>query len=180
MRKLYLRDAVEFRDAGSTKQPGRCLMEADTKLAKSLAAQAEAHFRRPSPSAVEPTLRNHARTQKLSYPSVRAAYVHFELIVLSKLDPERAAEFQQMTAQADYSRLCAAGHYRSELIAGTFVGYLIGDYVLRNATASGSAGCPFPDGCRSAAAGPLFGHRCISDDAVPDLAPTALSRRPGR
>lgn len=139
--KVYLRDAVEFGDATSAKV-ATAMLKADTRLAGRLAKQAEAHFHRPSPSAVEPTLRKHARPQKLSYPSTHAVYVHSELVVLSALDPHRAAEFQQMTGQVDYSRLYAAGHYRSDLVAGTFLGDLIGDYEVRNATTAAARGRP--------------------------------------
>jgi hypothetical protein len=63
-------------------------------------------------------------------------YVYSELAVLTSLDPGRAAEFRHLTDEVAYSRLYAAGHYRSDLLAGALVGDLLGDYEVRELTAA--------------------------------------------
>jgi hypothetical protein len=40
----------------------------------------------------------------------------------------RETEFTDMADQVAYSRLYMAGHYRSDLTSGAYLGYLIGDY----------------------------------------------------
>jgi membrane-associated phospholipid phosphatase len=128
--KLYLRDATETWSAAHRARAA-AVLKADTALAKSMTATAQARFGRPAPTVVDPSLRQGARRTKLSYPSKHAVYVCSELAVLTALDPGRAAEFRHLTDEVAYSRLYAAGHYRSDLVAGALVGDLLGDYEVR-------------------------------------------------
>ena len=106
-------------------------LDDDLALAGRLSTTAQRRFARPSPSAVEPGLRTHPRLSKLSYPSSHSIAAVSALVVLSAADPGRAQDFQQMAAQVLFSRLYAAGHYRSDLLAGAYVGALLGDYEAR-------------------------------------------------
>lgn len=126
----YLRDAVETSSRPVAAQATKAFL-ADVAIAKVLARTTEQRFARRSPSAVEPTLRRHARPAKLSYPSAHAVFVYAELGVLTALDPGRAPDFTRMADQISYSRLYAAGHYRSDLLAGAYLGDLLGDYASR-------------------------------------------------
>lgn len=132
--KLYVSDATETADP-KVKKHAKDLFKADTTLAKAITAAAQARFGRRAPTVVDPSLRKGAaRKVKLSYPSKHAVYVYSELAVLSVLDPGRVSEFQAMADQVAFSRLYAAGHYRSDLIAGAFLGDLLGDYESRAVT----------------------------------------------
>lgn len=130
--KLYLSDATET--AGSkTKKQAKAAFKADTTLAKALTAAAQSRFGRQAPTVEDPALRQGAaRKVKLSYPSKHTVYVFSELALLTALDPGRAQDFRDMADQVAFSRLYAAGHYRSDLVAGAFLGDLLGDYEVRN------------------------------------------------
>ena len=134
--KLYLDDATETVEGGARHRVEKAL-DADLAAAQRLSAAAQKRFARPAPSAVEPGLRKHPRRSKLSYPSGHAVDAVSALVVLSTIDPGRARDFQQMAAQVMYSRLYAAGHYRSDLLAGAYVGALLGDYESRALSAAG-------------------------------------------
>ncbi len=102
-----------------------------TRLAKTVVALAQSHFARPGPKVVDPSLKpGSTRPDKLSYPSGHASYVFAELTVLSAQQPGRRDEFVRAANEVAYSRLYAAGHYRSDLLAGALLGDLIGDYEL--------------------------------------------------
>jgi hypothetical protein len=66
-------------------------------------------------------------------------YAFTALTVLSHANPPRAAEYTRMADEVAYSRLYMAGHYRSDLTAGAFLGDLIGDYETGT---TNSADCP--------------------------------------
>jgi hypothetical protein len=128
--KVYLSDATELAPA-RTRHHDQAELKATRALAGVLTATAQQRFGRPAPTVVEPSLRpGSARQAKLSYPSKHAVYVAAEQVVLTHLDPGRAGDFTAMVNQVAYSRMYAAGHYRSDLLAGAFVGYLIGDYEI--------------------------------------------------
>ena len=126
--KLYLGDAVELAPS-SVKTADKAAFKSTTALAQSLAGTAEARFARHSPGEVDPALRKGlTRRARPSYPSKHAVDVYAELTLLRALDPGRSAELQQMADEVAYSRLYSAGHFRSDLVAGAFLGYLVGDY----------------------------------------------------
>ena len=102
-----------------------------TRLAKAIVVVAQTHFARPGPKVADPSLKPGSnRPEKLSYPSGHASYVFAELTVLSAQQPSRREEFLRTANEIAYSRLYAAGHYRSDLVTGALLGDLIGDYEL--------------------------------------------------
>ncbi len=134
--RLYLRDASETVDGGARRRT-ELTLDADLVAAHRLSAAAQQRFSRPAPSAVEPGLRTHPRRSKLSYPSSHAVGAVSALVLLSTVDPGRARDFERMAAQVVFSRLYAAGHYRSDLLAGAYVGALLGDYESRSLSTDG-------------------------------------------
>ncbi|MCW2605468.1 MAG: hypothetical protein JWO60_161 [Frankiales bacterium] len=144
--KLYLRDAVETAP-DDVRQRAKARLKDDRALSKSLTAAAQARFGRQAPTVLDPSLRpGAARKAKLSYPSKHAVYVMSELTLLSALDPGRVDEFSAMADQVAFSRLYAAGHYRSDLAAGAVLGRLLGDYELARLRADGGLPPPAPPG----------------------------------
>lgn len=91
---------------------------------------------------LQPAPQRHARDlrsyfvagPKLFYLGSHAVSVYAELGVLTTLDPGRTADFRRMADQVSYSRLYAAGHFRSDLVAGAYLGALLGDYANRGLT----------------------------------------------
>ena len=134
--KLFVKDATEL-EPPAEQDAASARFHAGTDLAGTITDAAQARAGRRAPSAVDPSLRpGVAPSTKLSYPSKHAVYVYSELAVLSALDPGRQADFQEMADQVSYSRLYAAGHYRSDLVAGALVGDLLGDYEVRGLQAA--------------------------------------------
>jgi hypothetical protein len=128
--KVYLSDATELSPAKIRKRD-KGELKATRALAGTLTTAAQQRFNRQAPTVLEPSLRpGSPRKAKLSYPSKHTVYVAAEQAVLTQLDPGRTDDFTTMVNQVAYSRLYAAGHYRSDLLTGAFVGYLIGDYEL--------------------------------------------------
>ncbi len=134
--RRYLDDATKS-IGGAAGRRGAGALDADLALAQHIAGVAQQRFARPSPSAVEPGLRKHPRRSKLSYPSSHAVDAVSALVLLSTVDPGRAQDFERMAAQIVFSRLYAAGHYRSDLLAGAYVGALLGDYESRSLSSDG-------------------------------------------
>jgi hypothetical protein len=101
-------------------------------LTKQVTAAAQARFNLDAPFIADPTLRTDKTikpgTRKLSYPSKHAVEAFSAMTLMEDLEPLRTAEFTDMADQVAYSRLYMAGHYRSDLVAGAYLGYLIGDY----------------------------------------------------
>jgi membrane-associated phospholipid phosphatase len=137
---LYAHELADLQSAG---QGAAQIAQLKTSLAlaKSLTAAAQARFNRQAPFIADPSLRTDKAgiTAKLSYPSKHAVYAFTALTLLSRAYPPRAGEYTYMADQVAYSRLYMAGHYRSDLLAGAFLGDLIGDY--ETATTSATA-CP--------------------------------------
>jgi hypothetical protein len=164
--KLYLSDATETAGSKAKKQ-ANAAFKADTTLAKALTAAAQSRFGRQAPTVEDPTLRQGtARKVKLSYPSKHTVYVSSELALLAALDPGREKDFQDMADQVAFSRLYAAGHYRSDLVAGAFLGDLLGDYEVRNLGTVMAI---------SASAGPALPTSAPPQTAAPAAAPTTAS-----
>jgi PAP2 superfamily len=102
-------------------------------LANTLAGQAKAQVKRPSPYVVDPTLdgQNQAKFAgkvRYSFPSKHAVISAAEVAVLGAANPADRDEYLALQAQIDYSRLYAGGHYASDIIRGAFLGQLAGDY----------------------------------------------------
>ncbi|MCW2778192.1 MAG: hypothetical protein JWN17_1917 [Frankiales bacterium] len=134
--KLYVKDATELQPNGAQDR-AKAELKTDTALAKALTASLQAKYARQAPYITDPSLRpGNTTASKSSYPSKHAVYIYSELALLTRLDPGRATEFQAMVDQVAYSRLYAAGHYRSDLVAGALVGDLLGDYEARGTTSA--------------------------------------------
>lgn len=103
-------------------------------LTGQVTAAAQARFSLDAPFIVDPSLRTDktvtSGTHKLSYPSKHTVEAFSALTLMDELEPLRAAEFTNMADQVAYSRLYMAGHYRSDLLTGAYLGYLIGDYEI--------------------------------------------------
>jgi hypothetical protein len=101
-------------------------------LTNQVTAAAQARFNLDAPFITDPGLRTDKTVKpgshKLSYPSKHAVEAFSALTLLDNLEPLRETEFTDMADQVAYSRLYMAGHYRSDLTAGAYLGYLIGDY----------------------------------------------------
>jgi len=101
-------------------------------LTTQVTAAAQARFNLDAPFIADPTLRTDKSikpgTHKLSYPSKHAVEAFSAMTLMADLEPLRTDEFTDMADQVAYSRLYMAGHYRSDLVAGAYLGYLIGDY----------------------------------------------------
>lgn len=164
--KLYLSDATETAGSKAKKQ-AKAAFKADTTLAKALTAAAQTRFGRQAPTVEDPTLRQgSARKVKLSYPSKHTVYVSSELALLTALDPGREKDFRDMANQVAFSRLYAAGHYRSDLVAGAFLGDLLGDYEVRNLGTVMAIPAP---------SGPALPTSAPSQTAEPTATPTTAS-----
>jgi len=116
----------------STGQAAKDELKHTRTLTKQVTAAAQARFNLDAPFIADPTLRTDKTikpgTHKLSYPSKHAVEAFSAMTLLDNLEPLRSTEFTAMADQVAYSRLYMAGHYRSDLIAGAYLGYLIGDY----------------------------------------------------
>lgn len=113
-------------------------------LANTLARQAKAQVKRPSPYDVDPSLnaQNQAKFAgkvRYSFPSKHAVISSAEVAVLAAANPTDRAEYQALQAQVDYSRLYAGGHYASDIVRGAFLGELVGDYARSALGASPAA-----------------------------------------
>jgi hypothetical protein len=103
-------------------------------LANTLAGQAKAQVKRPSPYVVDPTLNGQNQAKfagkvRYSFPSKHSVISAAEVAVLGAANPTDRAEYRALQAQINYSRLYAGGHYASDIIRGAFLGQLVGDYV---------------------------------------------------
>jgi hypothetical protein len=113
-------------------QAAKLELEHTRTLTGQVTAAAQARFSLDAPFIADPSLRTDKTvkpgTHKLSYPSKHAVEAFSALTLMDHLEPLRTAEFTDMADQVAYSRLYMAGHYRSDLVAGAYLGYLIGDY----------------------------------------------------
>ncbi|MEV8507678.1 phosphatase PAP2 family protein [Actinoplanes sp. NPDC051475] len=137
---LYAHDLADLQSADQgAAQIAR--LKTSLALAKSITAAAQARFNRQAPFIADPSLRSDKAgiTAKLSYPSAHTADAFTALTLLARAYPPRTEEYAYMAAQVAYSRLYMAGHYRSDLLAGAFLGDLIGDYETGTTSA---AACP--------------------------------------
>jgi len=120
---------VQPKSAG---QAAKAELKHTRTLTKQVTAAAQAQFNLDAPFIADPTLRTDKTiapgTHKLSYPSKHAVEAFSAMTLLDNLEPLRSQEFTDMADQVAYSRLYMAGHYRSDLLAGAYLGYLIGDY----------------------------------------------------
>jgi PAP2 superfamily protein len=151
--KLYLHDQRELipRDQGTVE---KTQLKTALKLSKKITEQLAARYKQPAPYVLDPSLRPEKHItagQKgpYSYPSRHGAKSAAAVTLLSAWAPHRTEDYRSMAAQVTYSRLYMAGHVRSDIVTGTLLGDLVGDYVLT------TNGHPVPGA--KASAGPADG-----------------------
>lgn len=132
--KLYLHDQRELIPAAEGAAE-KAELKAALKLAKTVSDQVAAKDKQSAPFVMDPTLRPEKHIKPgakgpYSYPSRHAARSAAAVTFLSALSPHRTEDYEWMRAEVLYSRLYMAGHVPSDLIAGTVLGDLIGDYEL--------------------------------------------------
>ncbi|MEU9390283.1 phosphatase PAP2 family protein [Streptomyces sp. NPDC048324] len=132
--KLYLHDQRELVPARQGTAE-KAELKSALKLAKTISDRLAAQDAQPAPFVLDPTLRPDKHIKPgakgpYSYPSRHAARSAAAVTLLSALSPHRAADYEWMRAEVLYSRLYMAGHVTTDLLAGTLLGDLIGDYEL--------------------------------------------------
>jgi hypothetical protein len=131
--KTYRRQYADVQPQAAG-QAAKLELKRTRTLTGQVTAAAQARFSLDAPFIADPGLRTDKTvkpgTHKLSYPSKHAVEAFSALTLMNHLEPLRTAEFTDMADQVAYSRLYMAGHYRSDLVAGAYLGYLIGDYQL--------------------------------------------------
>jgi hypothetical protein len=131
---LYLHDQRELLPAAEG-TADKTQLKAAFKLAKTITEQLATRYQQSAPYVLDPSLRTDKHItagQKCpcSYPSRHGALSATAVTFLTGLDPHRAAEYDWMQSQVLYSRLYMAGHVPSDILAGTLLGDLVGDYTL--------------------------------------------------
>ncbi|MFI6057550.1 phosphatase PAP2 family protein [Streptomyces sp. NPDC051286] len=132
--KLYLHDQRELIPAAQGTAEKAQLKDA-LKMAKTISDQLAAKDKQPAPFVLDPSLRpdKHLKAGAkgpYSYPSRHAARSAAAVTVLSALAPHRTTDYEWMQDEVVYSRVYMAGHVPSDILAGTLLGDLIGDYEL--------------------------------------------------
>jgi hypothetical protein len=132
--KLYQHDQRELLPAAQDKA-AKAQLKSALKMAKTISDQLAAQDKQPAPFILDPTLRpdKHIKAGAkgpYSYPSRHAARAAAAVTLLSSLAPHRAADYQWMQDEVVYSRVYMAGHVPSDILAGTLLGDLIGDYEI--------------------------------------------------
>lgn len=105
------------------------------KMAKTVADTLGTKYGSSAPYVRQPSLRkDHQVTpgQKCpcSYPSRHAAAGAASEVLLGGLQPRMDPQYRYYEDQIDFSRVYMAGHFPSDIGAGTLLGDLIGDYFL--------------------------------------------------
>ncbi|MCX4588256.1 phosphatase PAP2 family protein [Streptomyces sp. NBC_01549] len=132
--KLYQHDQRELIPAAQGTAE-KAQLKSALKVAKTISDQLAARDKQPAPFVLDPTLRpdKHIKAGAkgpYSYPSRHAARAAAAVTVLSSLAPHRAADYRWMQDEVVYSRVYMAGHVPSDILAGTLLGDLIGDYEI--------------------------------------------------
>ncbi|MCX4457848.1 phosphatase PAP2 family protein [Streptomyces sp. NBC_01340] len=132
--KLYQHDQRELIPAAQGTAE-KAQLKSALKVAKTISDQLAARDKQPAPFILDPTLRpdKHIKAGAkgpYSYPSRHAARAAAAVTVLSSLAPHRAADYRWMQDEVVYSRVYMAGHVPSDILAGTLLGDLIGDYEI--------------------------------------------------
>lgn len=104
-------------------------------MSKTVADDLGAKFQVSAPYVLEPSLRTDHQVAPgdvcpCSYPSRHASSAAASRTFLAGLSPQLDSDYQWWQDQIDYSRLYMAGHVASDLVGGTLLGDMIGDYFL--------------------------------------------------
>ncbi|MET8136019.1 phosphatase PAP2 family protein [Streptomyces sp. NPDC005251] len=132
--KLYQHDQRELVPAAKgTDEKAR--LKSALKLAKTISDQLAARDKQPAPFVLDPSLRPDKHITPgakgpYSYPSRHAARSAAAVTLLSAFAPHRTEDYRWMQDEVVYSRVYMAGHVPSDILAGTLLGDLIGDYEL--------------------------------------------------
>ncbi|WP_339134043.1 phosphatase PAP2 family protein [Streptomyces sp. f51] len=132
--KLYQHDQRELvSTAKGTDEKAR--LKSALGLAKTISDQLAARDQQPAPFVLDPSLRPDKHITPgtkgpYSYPSRHAARSAAAVTLLGAFAPHRAQDYRWMQDEVVYSRVYMAGHVPSDILAGTLLGDLIGDYEL--------------------------------------------------
>jgi membrane-associated phospholipid phosphatase len=104
-------------------------------MSKDVADTLGTKFQQSAPYVLQPSLRTDHTVAPgdvcpCSYPSRHAAAGGAARTFLAHFDPQRDADYRWFQDQIDYSRIYMAGHFASDISAGTLLGDAIGDYFL--------------------------------------------------
>lgn len=132
--KLYMHDQAELLPT-ATGDTDKTEIGLALDMAKTVADALGLKDQQSAPYVLEPSLRTDHTVAPgdvcpCSYPSRHAAEGAAALTYLSQLAPRRRADYLWMQGQIDYSRIYMAGHVRSDIVAGTLLGNMIGEYFL--------------------------------------------------
>ncbi len=140
--KLYAHDQAELLPAkeGAARKAD---VKAMLKLSKTVADALGQRYQQSAPYVLHPSLRPDHVVAKgqvcpCSYPSRHAAAGAAATAYLGGLEPERRAQYAWTEGQIDWSRIYMAGHVRSDVSAGAFLGDLIGEYYLMTRATTGA------------------------------------------
>ena len=94
---------------------------------------AKSNWDRPRPylfdSTLEPVVE---RPKNTSYPSGHSADSALYAVLLAKVLPDHAADWQKQAAQVRWSRVIGGAHYPSDTIAGAILGTALGKKMLES------------------------------------------------
>jgi hypothetical protein len=140
--KLYAHDQAEWlkTDKGEAEKDD---IKAALKMAKHVSDEVAARYKQSSPYVTERALldprstdqdpvkklKSEKRPCPCSYPAGHATKAAAARTILSSTAPARSAEYRWMESEIDYSRLYMGGHFKSDIVAGTLLGDMIGLYI---------------------------------------------------
>ncbi|MEV8037781.1 phosphatase PAP2 family protein [Streptomyces sp. NPDC086182] len=132
--KLYQHDQRELVPAAKGADQ-KARLKSALSLAKTVSDRLAAQDKQPAPFVLDPSLRPDKHiapgtTGPYSYPSRHAARSAAAVTLLSTFAPHRTVDYRWMQDEVVYSRVYMAGHVPSDILAGTLLGDLIGDYEL--------------------------------------------------
>ena len=103
---------------------------------KTAADRAKAHFRRPRPWIVNPTIAACSRNDDAlsSYPSGHTTMAYSMGAILSRLVPTRASAIMARAARYGENRIICEVHYRSDVTAGEALGLIVAERLMAKPT----------------------------------------------
>lgn len=140
--KLYAHDQAEWLTTDKADSE-KADIKAALKMAKHVSDDVSARYKQSSPYVTDRALldpkstdqdpikklKSEKRPCPCSYPAGHATKAAAARTILSSTAPARSAEYRWMESEIDYSRLYMGGHFKSDIVAGTLLGDMIGLYV---------------------------------------------------